>query len=129
MCHFHETLRLCSEITVFNLLVYDVLRLPRKMTFVTFLKTCKIVTFPSVWNDFDHFCSHTLTAKSTFYLRLVTKTELFKPPYNCKSRWNSAIQHLQNTTLKLQFPMELRRKRVTFTKPGACAAKCITFLA
>ena len=92
--HFHETLRLCSEITFFNLQVYNVLRLPRKMSFVTFLKTCKIVTFPSVWNDFDHFCSHTLTAKSTFYLRLVTKTELFKPPCNCKSQWNSAIQHL-----------------------------------
>ena len=92
--HFHETLRLCSEITFFNLQVYNVRRLPRKMSFVTFLKTCKIVTFPSVWNDFDHFCSHTLTAKSTFYLRLVTKTELFKPPCNCKSQWNSAIQHL-----------------------------------
>ena len=98
------------------------------MTFVAFLKTCKIVTFPSVWNDFDHFCSHTLTAKSTFYLRLVTKTELFKPPCNCKSQWNSAIQHLQNTTLKLQFQIWMRRKRVTFTKPCACAATCITFL-
>ena len=92
--HFHETLRLCSEITFFNLQVYNVRRLPRKMSFVTFLKTCKIVTFPSVWNDFDHFCSHTLTAKSTFCLRLVIKTELFKPPCNCKSQWNSAIQHL-----------------------------------
>ena len=92
--HFHETRRLCSEITVFNLQVYDVLRLPRKMTFVTFLKTSKIVTLPSVWNDFDHFHSHTLSSKSTFYLRLVTKTELFKPPCNCKSQWNSAIQHL-----------------------------------
>ena len=92
--HFHETLRLCSEITVFNLQIYDVLRLPRKMTFVTFLKTCKIVTLPSVWNDFDHFHSHTLSSKSTFYLRPVTKTELFKPPCNCKSQWNSAIQHL-----------------------------------
>ena len=92
--HFHETLRLCSEITVFSLQVYDVLRLPRKMTFVTFLKTSKIVTLPSVWNDFDHFHSHTLSSKSTFYLRLVTKTELFKPPCNCKSQWNSAIQHL-----------------------------------
>ena len=92
--HFHETLRLCSEITFFNLQVYNVRRLPRKMSFVTFLKTCKIVTFPSVWNDFDNFCSHTLTAKSAFYLRLVTKTELFKPPCNCKSQWNSAIQHL-----------------------------------
>ena len=128
-CHFHETLRLCSEITFFNLQVYDVLRLPRKMTFDTFLKTCKIVTLPSVWNDFDHFHSHTLSSKSTFYLRLVTQTELFKPPCNCKSRRNSAIQHLQNTTLKLQIPMELRRKRVTFTKPRACAAKRITFLA
>ena len=92
--HFHETLRLCSQITVFNLQVYDVLRLPRKMTFDTFLKTCKIVTLPSVWNDFDHFYSHTLTATSTFYLRLVTKKEPFKPPCNCKSQWNSAIQHL-----------------------------------
>ena len=92
--HFHETLRLCSEMTFFNLQVYNVRRLPQKMSFVTFLKTCKIVTFPSVWNDFDHFCSHTLTAKSTFYLRLVTKTELFKPPCNCRSHWNSAIQHL-----------------------------------
>ena len=92
--HFHETLRLCSKITVFNLQVYDVLRLPRKMTFVTVLKTSKIVTLPSVWNDFDHFHSHTLSSKSTFYLRLVTKTELFKPPCNCKSQWNSAIQHL-----------------------------------
>ena len=91
--HFHETLRLCSEITFFNLQVYNVRRLPRKMSFVTFPKTCKIVTLPSVWNDFDHFCSHTFTAKSTFYLRLVTKTELFKPPCNCKSQWNSAIQH------------------------------------
>ena len=93
-CHFHETLRLCSQITVFNLQVYDVLRLPRKMTFDTFFKTCKIVALPSVWNDFDHFCSHTLSSKSTFYLRLVTKTELFKPPCNCKSQWNSAMQHL-----------------------------------
>ena len=92
--HFHETLRLCSQITVFNLQVYDVLRLPRKMTFDTFFKTCKIVALPSVWNDFDHFCSHTLSSKSTFYLRLVTKTELFKPPCNCKSQWNSAMQHL-----------------------------------
>ena len=127
--HFHETLRLCSEIIVFNLHVYDVLRLPRKMTFVTFLKTSKIITLPSVWNDFDHFHSHTLSSKSTFCLRLVTKTELFNPPCNCKSQWNSAIQHLQNTTLKLQIPMKLRRERVTFTKPCACAAKCITFLA
>ena len=92
--YFHETLRLCSEITVFNLQVYDVLRLPRKMTFVTFPKTSKIVTLPSVWNDFDHFHSHTPSSKSTFYLRLVTKTELFKPPCNCKSQRNSAIQHL-----------------------------------
>ena len=92
--HFHETLRLCSEIIVFNLQVYDVLRLPRKMTFVTFPKTCKIVTFPRVWYDFDHFHSHTLSSKSTFYLTPVTKTELFKPPCNCKSQLNSAIQHL-----------------------------------
>ena len=59
------------------------------MTFVTFLKTCKIVTFPSVWNDFDHFCSHTLSSKSTFYLRRVTKT---------------AFQ----ATSQLQIPMEQR---------------------
>ena len=92
--HFHETLRLCSEIIVFSLQVYDVLRLPRKMIFVAFLKTSKIVTVPSAWNDFDHFHSHTLSSKSTFYLRLVAKTELFKPPCSCKSQWNSAIQHL-----------------------------------
>ena len=93
-CHFHETLRLCSEITVFNLQVYDVLRLPRKMNVATVLKTSKIVALPSAWNDFDHFHSHTLSSKLTFYLRPVTQTELFTPPCNCKSQWNSAIQHL-----------------------------------
>ena len=31
--------------------------------------------------------------------------------------------------MKLQILIWLRRKRVTFTKPCACAAKCITFLA
>ena len=93
-CQFHEALRLCSEISFFNLQVYNVLRLPRKMTFVAFHKTSKIVTFPSVWNDFDHFYSHTLSSKLTFYLRLVTQMELFKPPCNCKSQWNSGIQHL-----------------------------------
>ena len=84
--HFHETLRLCSEISFFNLQVYHVLRLPRKMTFVTFLKTSKIVALPSAWNDFDPFHSHTLSSKSTFYLRLVK---------------NGAFQ----ATLQLQIPM------------------------
>ena len=45
--HFHENLRLCSEITFFNLQVYNVLRQPQKMTFVAFLKTSKTVTFPA----------------------------------------------------------------------------------
>ena len=117
--HFHETLRLCSEITVFSLQVYDVLRLPRKMTFVTFLKTSKIVTLPSVWNDFDHFHSHTLSSKSTFYLRHVTKTELFKPPCNCKSQWNNAMKTGENrgkTGENRGRPGENRRK--TKEKPG-----------
>ena len=74
------------------------------MTFVTFLKTSKIVSFPSVWNDFDYFYSHTLSSKSTFYLRLVTSfsshlatananvTAPFNTPkaplWNCKSQCN-----------------------------------------
>ena len=62
------------------------LRLSRKMLFVTFLKTSKIVTFPSVWHDFHHFHSHTLSPKITFYLRLLTKTEPSKQPCNCKSQ-------------------------------------------
>ena len=85
--HFHETLRLCSEITFFNLQVYNVRRLPRKMTFVTFLKTSKIVTSPSVWNDFDHF-------HAFFKIDVLPET--------CHK--NGAFQ----TTLQLQIPMEQR---------------------
>ena len=77
------------------------------MTFVTFLKTSKIVTFPSVWSGFDHFHSRTLCSKSTFYLKPVTKTELFKPPCNCKSQWNSAI-HNMTTTQTCHFHETLR---------------------
>ena len=70
------------------------------------------------------FSSHLATANPNGTARFNTSKT---PLWNCKSQWNSAIQHLQNNTLKLQIPMELRRKRVTFTKPCACAAKCITF--
>ena len=71
------------------------------MFFVTFLKTPKNLSFPSVWNGFDHFYDHSLSSKSMFYLRLVTKTELSKQPRTCKypdvtARFNTSKTRLRN---------------------------------
>ena len=55
------------------------LQFPTKNDFRHFFKTCKLATFPWICYDFNYFHSHTLSSKSTLYLTLVTKTELFKP--------------------------------------------------